>query len=182
MTELSCIITLPDERDNIVECQTCNVLMYNSEIRNHVEKQKQKQSKNGEITTNLCITSNILEHVPKSYNTKAEKLIFLLSTNSEFISWDRTGTISVDNKRVSGTNIVKLVNDVVCKNQKTNDPMGWRKFANVLYIINSPLNIIGNPKRREYIEKLQKNKIKKERREQNKLFRQSKQESSGNSA
>lgn len=132
------------------------------------EKSKQTKSvvvKKKECTANLCVESNILQELPKSHQDYAMELLSYLS-KSDAIRWIEDGTIFVEKKMVKKSNIVKLIKDVLSNKQKS-DPIGWKKFANILKQINFPLQYIGNTKRREHIIKLHNAQIRRVRIQHN---------------
>lgn len=89
----------------------------------------------------------ILRILPKAYKTKGE-LLFKRLCDSNLVSWDDHGTVSINSVALPGSNITDLVCDVVrCK--KTGNPSGWRQFLELLRTINVPQELIGNPRRRE---------------------------------
>lgn len=117
------------------------------------EKVVTRQSKTPE--KNLYTANKILELIPKTYAKKAVLLMNLLSSNENKIKWDEDGTVTVDNKKIYGSNILDLVNDSL-RPLKKSDPIGWETFAKALKDIRVPLTYIGNPKRSEFISCMQK--------------------------
>lgn len=95
----------------------------------------------------------ILSLIPKSYIKKGESLLDFLLTNQNKVHWNDDGTVLVDNNKISGSNIVDLVNDSL-RPLKKSDPIGWEKFAKALKDLKVPLTYIGNPKRSDYINQL----------------------------
>lgn len=101
---------------------------------------------------------HILSLVPKTYIKKGERLLYLLSSNKNIIQWDDDGTIIVDKEKIPGSNIVDLVNDCL-RPLKRNNPIGWKKFAQALKDIKTPLIYIGNPKILDYLKQLPVNEV-----------------------
>lgn len=116
---------------------------------------KEVELKESDIIQDKCMYSKkqILSLIPKSYIKKGESLLDFLLTRQNKVHWDDDGTVLVDNNRITGSNIIDLVNDSL-RPLKKSDPIGWEKFAKALKEIKVPLTYIGNPKRNEYINQL----------------------------
>lgn len=97
--------------------------------------------------------SHILRLIPKSYIKKGELLLDTLKQNKEKISWENDGTVIINKEIIPGSNIVHLVSDAL-RPLKNSEPIGWQRFVTTLKDINLPINLIGNPKRFEYINNL----------------------------
>lgn len=95
---------------------------------------------------NENLKEEILRTLPKAFRTKGE-LLFKRLCDSELVTWDKYGTVSINNNVLDGSNITDLVSDVIrCK--KSGSPTGWKEFLNALSTINVPQELIGNPQRR----------------------------------
>lgn len=94
----------------------------------------------------------ILESVPKTYRNRASLLLQKLKRDGP-IKWDEHGVVYVNDNKIMNSNITDLLNDVV-RPRKTGDPIGWREFTTALSAINTPFELIGNFKRRDYIRQL----------------------------
>lgn len=99
-------------------------------------------------------TKQILRLIPKTYAKKGEQLLNLISLSNNKIQWNDDGTVLIDNEKITGSNILDLINDSL-RPLKRSDPIGWEKFAKALKDIKIPITYIGNPKRSEYINHLQ---------------------------
>lgn len=101
----------------------------------------------------LYSTNHILSHIPKTYIKRGESLLHLISLSKNKIRWNDNGTLVIDNKCISGSNIIDLINDLLRPLKKEN-PIGWEHLAKALNDIKIPLTYLGNPKRVEYINNL----------------------------
>lgn len=97
----------------------------------------------------------ILESVPKNSRTLAKSMINRLKANSEEISWNQKGEISINGHPIQGSNIIDLVNDQLRPRKKFN-PKGWEQFSESLEKINMPRYLMRNEKRRSHIAQLNK--------------------------
>lgn len=121
-----------------------------------VKEVRGEENKN-EPPNSFYTTNHILSLIPKTYTKKGELLLNLISVHKNKIIWDETGTIFIDNKKIAGSNIVDLVNDSL-RPLKKSEPIGWETFVEALKDIKVPLTYIGNPKRQEFITRLQSKK------------------------
>ena len=94
-------------------------------------------------TDSLC---KKVHTVPKTMQAKARRSMERLKRN---IAWTPRGDLIHEVMRVTGSNVVDLVNDMLCK-RKT-DPMGWLPFVQQLRAIILPMELVGNVSRRTYI-------------------------------
>ena len=93
---------------------------------------------------------DIADSVPKSMKTKALRLVDRLR-NDPAIQWNDRGELIHEGVAVAGSNIEDLVHDILRK-RKTSVLIGWQKFARQLKRINLPMELVGNPDRRQYIQ------------------------------
>lgn len=99
--------------------------------------------------TNSTLMDEIVESVPAMFKRKARLLLQRL-VDSEDITWDRRGEVTIKGKTITGSNITDLVGDVV-RARKTTNPLGWQEFALLLKSMNVPYEFIGNPRRIVYM-------------------------------
>ncbi|KAG8238309.1 hypothetical protein J437_LFUL017844 [Ladona fulva] len=96
------------------------------------------------------IRSEIVATVPKKFKKKAQLLVDRLASSGN-IKWDQTGTISMRGNKLTGTNIIDLVGDLMRK-RKDFSPTGLVPFLNSLSEINVPHEFIGNADHLRYIQ------------------------------
>lgn len=82
--------------------------------------------------------------IPKTYAKKGELLFNLLSLSKIKVRWNDDGTVFIENNKITGSNIIDLINDILRPLKKTGDPIGWEEFAKTLKDLNIPLTYIGN--------------------------------------
>lgn len=95
------------------------------------------------------LTDEIIESVPKNIKRKAKLLLQRLE-DSDDITWDRRGEVTIKGQTITGSNITDLVGDVV-RARKTTNPLGWQTFTSLLKAMNVPREFIGNPRRIAYM-------------------------------
>jgi len=66
------------------------------------------------------------------------------------LNWNEKGELMYENKPISGSHIVDLVNDIL-RHRKGFEPVGWSVFARGLARMNVPENIVRNPQRQTAI-------------------------------
>ena len=92
------------------------------------------------------IETDVVDTVPKTMQVKARRLMEHLKRD---IAWTARGELIHEGVPIVGSNMVDLVNDLLCK-RKT-DPIGWQPFARQLRAINLPMELFGNASKRAYI-------------------------------
>lgn len=95
------------------------------------------------------VLNQILNTIPQSLR-KNTKSLYNHIQNSQQISWNRYGVISVAGTPVQGSNIMDLISDVV-RNRKHSNPVGWEVFSKALAMSNIPETYIGNTRRQDFI-------------------------------
>ena len=98
------------------------------------------------------IEQDVVESVPKSFKTKAERLLQRIKLDPE-VKWNNLGELEVQGQLIRNSNLTDLVNDVLRKRKNSRDPLGWETFADVLHRLNVPQELIGNPTRWSYMRK-----------------------------
>lgn len=104
------------------------------------EKQPQATSTIEELVG--LTDQNIVNNVPKSFRHKTKLFIdFLRQTNA--VTWDNTGRVSVEGKVIPGANIVDIVNDVA-RSRRNFYAIGRDVVSRALRNVNIPRSLIGN--------------------------------------
>lgn len=107
------------------------------------KEDKIKESKNVAEEDSLDVAS-IAETVPKKYRMNATLLAQRLR-DTNVVSWDKFGAVSIDGVQIRGGNIIDLINDTV-RDRKREPPPGRRQFARALRQASIPQEFIGNKK------------------------------------
>ena len=95
----------------------------------------------------------VAESVPKTLKKKAEQLVQLVEhAPSNVLRFNEAGELIVGDRRMEGTHIVDLINDVLRK-RKSFHPRGWEIFARALATLHPPQELIGNEDRWRYMQK-----------------------------
>ncbi|KAK3740432.1 hypothetical protein QZH41_004600 [Actinostola sp. cb2023] len=102
------------------------------------------------------LTGNeILESIPKSSRTLAQSMINRLKANSDHVSWNDKGEVTINENPIPGSNIIDLINDQL-RSRKNVDPKGWERFTESLDKINMPKYLLRNEKHRSHIVQMHK--------------------------
>ena len=114
-------------------------------------------SKSGDESTSLedesGVVRDVIASVPISLRNKAGRLLKRLKSNPQ-VKWNELGELEYDGRVIKQSNLTDLVNDVLRKRRQTPDPLGWDVFADALRQVNVAQDLIGNPKRWDYIRKI----------------------------
>ena len=97
----------------------------------------------------------ILQSIPKNSRTLARSMINRLKANSEHVTWNSKGEITVNGHSIPSSNIIDLVNDQL-RSRKDFNPKGWERFTETLHEMNMPKYLMRNEKRRSHIAQLHK--------------------------
>ena len=95
--------------------------------------------------------SNIVDNIPKTIRPRAVALLNRLKARPDVISWDETGTVSLNGKSIPHSNISDLISDAV-RGRKRFNPNGSKEFFRVLSKINMPRDIVRNEDRWKQVE------------------------------
>ncbi|CAD6234041.1 GSCOCG00012360001-RA-CDS, partial [Cotesia congregata] len=89
--------------------------------------------------------SDIVNGVPKTYQLAAENILRHIESvdSGKRLQWDDKGSVTLDNRKIPGANIVDLINDAV-RHRKTVKVTGRNFFASFLQEINTPREFVGN--------------------------------------
>lgn len=99
----------------------------------------------------LTLKDRIMDSVPPTMRRKATLLLNMLENNSD-LTWTKQGELEYNGKRVQGSNIIDLVNDVL-RSRKGSNPKGWEQFAQGLRGANVPQEVVGNKRRWDWIQR-----------------------------
>ena len=88
----------------------------------------------------------IVRGIPKTMKTRAQALLARLKEREDVIAWDDMGQVLLDGVLIPKSNISDLISDAM-RSRKHFNPVGVRKFYNVLNEINIPKDLVRNEKR-----------------------------------
>ena len=115
------------------------------------EKSSEETSKEeAETIPTSAVEQEVIKSVPKLYKTGARQLLDKIKENSDVLNWNDKGELVYENKPISGSHMVDLVNDIL-RHRKGFEPVGWSVFARGLARMNVPENIVRNPQRQSAI-------------------------------
>ena len=107
----------------------------------HEEKESQNYRENG------ISNEHILEAIPITLKRKATSLLNWIS-RKENIKWDSLGEVNLEGVKITGSNIVDLIRDLLSE-RKVSPPIGMKEFCQVLKKLNVPSSLIINRTRWE---------------------------------
>ena len=115
------------------------------------EESSEETSKesSAEAETTSAVEQEV-KSVPKLYKTGARQLLDKIKENSDVLNWNDKGELVYENKPISGSHVVDLVNDIL-RHRKGFESVGWSVFARGLARMNVPENIVRNPQRQSAI-------------------------------
>ena len=91
-----------------------------------------------------------MRSVPKVYKTGARQLLDKIKDNRDVLHWNNKGELLYEDKAISGSHLVDLVNDIL-RHRKGFEPVGWSVFARGLARMNVPENLVRNPQRQSAV-------------------------------
>ena len=103
-----------------------------------------------EIIPTSAVEQEVIKSVPKLYKTGARQLLDKITENSVVLNWNEKGELLYENKPISGSHMVDLVNDIL-RHHKGFEPVGWSVFARGLTRMNVPENIVCSPHRQSAV-------------------------------
>ena len=103
-----------------------------------------------EETIPTAVEQEVMKSVPKIYKTGARQLLDKIKDNRDVLHWNEKGELTYENKPISGSHMVDLVNDFL-RQRKGFEPVGWSVFARGLARMNVPENLVRNPLRQSAI-------------------------------
>lgn len=95
------------------------------------------------------VREEVLQTVPKTLRRKAETILDRISREPN-MSWNERGEFVYNGEVIKGSNVVDLVNDMI-RQRKSFQPRGWEDFARALRQSNVPQDLVGNPRRWEWM-------------------------------
>ena len=120
------------------------------EMRKPEESSEETGKEEAETIPTSAVEQEVIKSVPKLYKTGARQLLDKIKENSDVLNWNDKGELVYENKPISGSHMVDLVNDIL-RHRKGFEPVGWSVFARGLARMNVPENIVRNPQRQSAI-------------------------------
>ena len=96
------------------------------------------------------VEEEVMKSVPKLYKSGARQLLDKIKEHRDVLHWNEKGELMYENKPISGSHVVDLVNDTL-RHRKGFEPIGWSVFARGLARMNVPENLVRNPQRQSAI-------------------------------
>lgn len=103
-----------------------------------------------ETSEDPAIEQEVMKSVPKVYKTGARQLLDEIKDNRDVLHWNNKGELLYEEKAISGSHLVDLVNDIL-RHRKGFEPVGWSVFARGLARMNVPENLVRNPQRQSAV-------------------------------
>ena len=101
-------------------------------------------------TIPTSVEQEVMASVPKLYKSGARQLLGKIKDNRDVLHWNEKGELTYENRPISGSHVVDLVNDIL-RHRKGFEPVGWSVFARGLARMNVPENLVRNPQRQSVI-------------------------------
>ena len=121
------------------------------ETPNPDEESKETSKESTEVETiPSAVEEEVIESVPKLYKAAARQLLDKIKQNRDVLHWNGKGELKYENKPISGSHVVDLVNDIL-RHRKGFEPVGWSVFARGLARMNVPGNLVRNSQRQSAI-------------------------------
>ena len=114
------------------------------------EEIEQSQEPTTEVETIPSAVEEVIKSLPKLYKTAARQLLDKIKQNWDVLHWNEKGELKYENKPISGSHVVNLVNDIL-RHRKGFEPVGWSVFARGLARMNVPENLVRNPQRQSVL-------------------------------
>ena len=115
-----------------------------------VSSEETSKESTEEAETTSAVGQEVIKSVPKLYKTGARQLLDKIKENRDVLHWNDKGELVYENKPISGSHMVDLVNDML-RHRKGFEPVGWSVFARGLAQMSVPENIVRNPQRQSAI-------------------------------
>ena len=109
-------------------------------------KEKADDNDSEEKQGDSLTTEMIVRGIPKTMKTRAQALLAHLKERKDVITWDNSGQVTLKGDFIPKSNISDLISDAM-RPRKHFNPVGVRKFYNVLNEINVPKDLVRNEKR-----------------------------------
>ena len=103
-----------------------------------------------ETSEDPAIEQEVMKSVHKVYKTGARQLLDKIKDNRDVLHWNNKGELLYEEKAISGSHLVDLVNDIL-RHRKGFEPVGWSVFARGLARMNVPENLVRNPQRQSAV-------------------------------
>ena len=121
-----------------------------------VETPKPEESEQSQVppteveTIPSAVEEEVIKSLPRLYKSGARQLLDKLKQNRDVLHWKEKGELTYENKSISGSHVVDLVNDIL-RHRKGFEPVGWSVFARGLARLNVPENLVHNHQRQNVI-------------------------------
>ena len=107
---------------------------------------KEKDDDSEEKREDSLTTEMIVRGIPKTMKTRAQALLAHLKEREDAIAWDSSGQVTLNGVFIPKSNISDLISYAM-RPRKHFNPVGVRKFYDVLNEINIPKDLVRNEKR-----------------------------------
>ena len=112
-----------------------------SRLKEKGDDDNSEEKRGGSLTTEM-----IVRGIPKTMKTRAQALLAHLKEREDVITWDSSGQVTLKGVFIPKSNISDLISDAMRPRKRFN-PVGVRKFYNMLNEINISKDLVRNEKR-----------------------------------
>lgn len=128
-------------------------LHFAGEARKPLTIEIESKPEDGDGTRDAAVRAQLAAAIPKTYKSQALRIYDYLSQSHSTVTWDSSGTISIDSTSVPHSNIIDSISDLT-RARKNFAPPGTDALCHALARMNVPLELLGNTARRQLIQKL----------------------------
>ena len=114
------------------------------------EETSEGSTTEAETIPTSAVEQEVMKSVPKFYKAGARQLLDKIKENRDVLNWNEKGELMYENKPITGSHVVDLVNDML-PHRKGFEPVGWSVFVRGLARMNVPENLVRNPQRQSAI-------------------------------
>lgn len=128
-------------------------LHFASETRKPLSIEIDSKTDNTALIRDEAVRAQLAASVPKTYKSHSLRIYDYLCQSHSTVTWDASGTLSINNTVVPQSNLVDSISDLT-RSRKNFAPPGTDALCQALAQMNVPLELIGNTDRRQLIQKL----------------------------
>lgn len=110
------------------------------------QKAKVGSSPSPSSTPVIPPSDKIMDSVPANLRRKAKLMLQFIEQHPK-MSWNDQGELMYAGRRIAGSNMIDLVNDMLRARKTVSSPRGWETFAQGLAEANVPQEAVGNKAR-----------------------------------
>ena len=87
------------------------------------EETSKESTAEAETIPTSTVEQEVMKSVPKLYKAKVRQLLDKIKEHRDVLNWNKKGELMYENKPITGSHVLDLVNDVLC-HRKGFEPVG----------------------------------------------------------